>query len=297
MLSILIPTYNYDCLGLVEELHRQAQTLSFPIEILVADDGSKEELKRNNRKINKLNNCIFIELSENVGRAKIRNFLSGKAQYNLLLFIDSDAGLVSKDFLQDYVAALQSNDVVCGGLIYDRPIPSVQSSLRYYYGIYAEERSARRRNLHPYAQFSSFSFLIKKRTFQRILFDESFTEYGHEDTAFGMELEKSGVKIKHINNPLYHLGLEKNEDFLNKTEKGIETLYRCSDKLSGHVRLLQTYKKIKKYKLQAPLASLFRATKGYLKKNLLSPHPNMKLFALYKLGYLCNLRECKKRDL
>ena len=60
MLSILIPTYNYECLGLVEELHRQAQTLSFPVEIFIADDSSKEEMKRNNRKINRLNNCMLI---------------------------------------------------------------------------------------------------------------------------------------------------------------------------------------------------------------------------------------------
>ena len=42
-LSILIPTYNYCCLSLVESLHAQATAqdgLSF--EILVADDGSTD---------------------------------------------------------------------------------------------------------------------------------------------------------------------------------------------------------------------------------------------------------------
>lgn len=291
MLSILIPTYNYECLGLVEELHRQAQTLSFPIEILVADDGSKEELKRNNRKINKLSNCMFIELKENVGRARIRNFLSEKARYDLLLFIDSDAGLISNFFLQDYVAAIQNNEVVCGGLLYDRPLPSEIFSLRYYYGISTEERSAKARNLHPYAQFSSFSFLIRKKTFRQFLFDESFSGYGHEDTAFGIELEKRGIKIKHISNPLYHLGLEKNEDFLHKTEMSIENLYRSSAKLEESVRLLQTYNKVRKYKFQKPLAFLFRKTRGILKRDLKSSHPSMKLFAFYKLGYLCNIKQ------
>lgn len=291
MLSILIPTYNYECLGLVEELHRQAQTLPFPIEILVADDGSKEELKRNNRKINKLSNCMFIELKENVGRARIRNFLSEKASYDLLLFIDSDAGLISNFFLQDYVTAIQNYEVVCGGLLYDRPLPSEIFSLRYYYGVSTEERSARVRNLHPYAQFSSFSFLIRKKTFKLILFDESFSGYGHEDTAFGIELEKRGTKIKHINNPLYHLGLEKNEDFLHKTEMSIENLSFSSAKLEGYVRLLQTYNKVKKYKFQKPLAFLFRKARRILKRNLINSHPNMKLFAFYKLGYLCNIKQ------
>ena len=290
MLSILIPTYNYDCLGLVEELHRQAQTLLFPIEILIADDGSKEELKRNNRKINKLSNCMFIEHKENVGRARIRNFLSEKANYDILLFIDSDAGLISNDFLQNYVSAIQNNEVICGGLLYDRPLPSPVFSLRYYYGICAEERSAKERNLYPYAQFSSFSFLIRKKTFREILFDESFSGYGHEDTAFGIELEKREIKVRHIDNPLYHLGLEKNEDFLCKTETGIETLYRFSDKLTEYVRLLQAYNKVRKYKLQKLVAFLFRKTRGLLKRNILSLHPNMKAFAFYKLGYLCNIK-------
>ncbi len=290
MLSILIPTYNYDCLGLVEELHRHAQTLLFPIEILVADDASNEDMKRNNRKINKLSNCMFIELKENVGRARIRNLLSEKARYDLLLFIDSDAGLISSTFLQNYVSAIQNSDVVCGGLLYDSTLPSVIFSLRYCYGISTEERSAKERSLHPYDQFSSFNFLIRKKTFRQILFDESFSGYGHEDTAFGIELEKRGVKIKHINNPLYHLGLERNEDFLRKTETSIENLYRYSDKLAEHVRLLQTYKKVRKYKFQKPIAFLFRKTRGILKKDLLAHHPNMKLFAFYKLGYLCNIK-------
>ncbi len=290
MLSILIPTYNYDCLGLVEELHRQAQTLSFPTEILVADDASKEEMMRNNRKINKLSNCMFIELKENVGRAKIRNFLSEKAQYNLLLFIDSDAGLISKRFLNDYVLAIQNFDVVCGGLLYDRPIPSTTFSLRYYYGISKEERSAKERNLHPYAQFSSFNFLIKKTIFQKILFDESFSGYGHEDTAFGIELEKLGVKIKHINNPLYHLGLEKNEDFLRKTETSIENLYKFSYKLEGHVRLLQSYNQVKRYKLLKLISFIFKITRKTMKKDLLGSNPSMKIFSFYKLGYLCTIK-------
>ncbi len=287
MLSILIPTYNYECLGLVEELHRQAQTLSFPVEILIADDASKEEMKRNNRKINRLNNCMFIELKENIGRARIRNFLSEKAQYDLLLFIDSDAGLVSNDFLQKYVSAIHGNDVICGGLLYDRPIPSKQFSLRYYYGISAEEHSAKERNVHPYAKFSSFNFLIRKRIFQKILFDESFSGYGHEDTAFGIELEKRKIKINHIDNPLFHLGLEKNDAFLHKTEMSIENLYRYSDKLNGNVHLLSTFNKVKKYKSQVLLSFIFKKTRELMKKELLSNHPSMNIFAFYKLGYLC----------
>ena len=38
MLSILIPTYNYDCTCLVRDLQTQAQRLGIGYEVIVADD-------------------------------------------------------------------------------------------------------------------------------------------------------------------------------------------------------------------------------------------------------------------
>lgn len=290
MLSILIPTYNYDCLELVEALYHQAQSLSYPVEILVADDASAEETKRNNRRINRLDNCKFIELKEKAGRAKIRNFLASKAQYDLLLFIDSDAGIVNECFLKNYIEALENGHVVCGGLLYQRPLLDSQYSLRYYYGISVEERSAKIRAEKPYMQFSSFNFLIQKETFNQLMFDESFTSYGHEDSYFGIMLQEKGIKIKHIPNPLYHLGLEENSVFLSKTRTSIETLFRESDKLKANNQLLKTYNIVKKSGFKIPYLCFFIFFRKTFRKNLLGAHPNMTIFSLYKLGYLCTLK-------
>ena len=42
-LSVLIPTYNYVCLPLVRELHKQAMAIEgLQFEIVVAEDGSDE---------------------------------------------------------------------------------------------------------------------------------------------------------------------------------------------------------------------------------------------------------------
>ena len=46
MLSILIPTYQYDCSRLVNDLHLQAQQLGVPYEIIVADDASPDATYR-----------------------------------------------------------------------------------------------------------------------------------------------------------------------------------------------------------------------------------------------------------
>ena len=42
MLSILIPTFNYNCTLLVKDLHLQAIDVGIPFEIIVAEDGNEE---------------------------------------------------------------------------------------------------------------------------------------------------------------------------------------------------------------------------------------------------------------
>ena len=63
MLSILIPTYNFDCSVFVQALSNQAEALHVPYEIIVCDDGSTDETSKiGNRTINACPNCRFIEL-------------------------------------------------------------------------------------------------------------------------------------------------------------------------------------------------------------------------------------------
>ena len=58
MLSILIPTYNYDTFQLVKELHNQALKEGIEFEIIVSDDASSnEDLIARNKEILQLSNC------------------------------------------------------------------------------------------------------------------------------------------------------------------------------------------------------------------------------------------------
>ena len=114
-LSILIPTYNNVCIELVRSLQAQASLLSSPsdfkYEILVADDGSTDKATiENNRIINTLPHCRYIEREKNVGRSAIRNFLAKEAQYPWLLFIDSDLHIDNPLFIENYSQA--EGDVV-----------------------------------------------------------------------------------------------------------------------------------------------------------------------------------------
>ena len=100
-LSILIPTYNDACAKLVDTLRQQAEALDISYEIIVADDGSTNaEVVRSNRQINQWAHCRMDERPQNSGRASVRNYLAQQAQYNWLLFIDSDMVVCNPDFLK-----------------------------------------------------------------------------------------------------------------------------------------------------------------------------------------------------
>ena len=131
MLSILIPTYNYDCTNLVRDLHRQAECAGIDYEIVVADDASPiKECAERVREINTWPNCRLIELERNLGRARIRNRLADEARFEWLLFMDSDAEVISDSFIVDYLKHTDA-DVVCGGLCHADVLPSPEVSLRY----------------------------------------------------------------------------------------------------------------------------------------------------------------------
>ena len=172
MLSILIPTYNYDCTQLVKDLQLQAERSGIDYEIIVADDASPiQAYKEKNRAINALPHCRLIELEENIGRARIRNRLADEAQHEWLLFMDADAEVISNSFIADYLKHTDA-DVVCGGLCHAETLPSPEVSLRYAY----EKRADKKRVAHyrvqrPYEQFTPFNFKIRRTIFQDILLD------------------------------------------------------------------------------------------------------------------------------
>ena len=91
MLSILIPTYNYNIEALVSELHAQSSACNIDFEILCYDDSSTNlEIIASNKTINLLKNTTYKFLDTNIGRSSIRNLLAKNAKFDLLLFLDAD---------------------------------------------------------------------------------------------------------------------------------------------------------------------------------------------------------------
>ena len=292
MLSILIPTYNYDCTCLVNDLQRQAQQAGIDYEIIVADDASSIG-KEKNREINLLPHCRLIELDENIGRARIRNLLASEAQYTWLLFMDADAQVISPTYIDNYLNAMTEGvDVICGGLCHADSLPSPDVSLRYAYEKRADKhRAACYRSEHPYERFTPFNFAIRRATFLAIQFDESITEYGHEDTLFGIELQQRAVPLCHIDNMLQHMGLEPNEVFLEKTKAALRNLASMEEIMHGHSALIRAYHLLQRLHLTHLLAHIYTRYGASMVQRLCIPHPQLWLLTLYKLAYYCQIKK------
>ena len=278
-LSILIPTYNYDCSHLVSQLLEQLPK-DGEAEIIVGDDCSINEIKVEGELVR-----IFRPV-HNLGRAGIRNALAKEAKGEWLLFIDADAEVRSRNFITDYLTASNQAQVVCGGTGNLPECPRPKARLRYDYEVKAEKRLTLSHRLqHPYSQFTTFNFLIQRNLFLSIGFDEHLKEYGHEDTLFGLELKRRGVKILHIDNKLTHLGLEDADEYLSKTETALRTLAKMELEQKQNVRVSTLALRLKQYYLLGLVWIIFKLTKPLLQANLLGKHPNQTILAFYKLGF------------
>lgn len=286
MLSILIPTYNYSVFSLVKEIESQCISCKIDYEILVIDDCSTLFLNEN-QIINSFNNCSYIQLNENIGRSKIRNLLSKKANFDWLLFLDSDTFPCQTNFIQNYISYINHNfPVIYGGIKYKNEIPSKEQLLRWVYGRKREALSMFERDKNPYLRFLTLNFLIHKKVFEKISFNEAIPNFRHEDTLFSYQLCKANIAIKHIDNTVYHLGLDTTEKFIEKDTLASSNLKLLIDNNLlpyNYVSLSKVFYKLKKYKLDILVKLIISISLPLINKNLRSNKPNLFLFDLYRL--------------
>jgi glycosyltransferase involved in cell wall biosynthesis len=293
MLSILIPTYNYNVYPLVSELHKQCLECKIDFEILCQDDVSNQ-IESENQKINSLENCNFSINNSNLGRGKNINFLAEKARFDWLLIMDCDTFPTENNYVQKYISKInEAKKVVFGGIEYQKEKPAADQLLRWFYGNARESLSVEKRNANPNRNALTSNILIQKKVFNSNKFDESITKYGYEDLVFLSDLKKKGILVKHIDNPTYHLGLETSRQFLDKTKTALENLKFITETTSldsSESKILRTYILLKQLYLTSFISFLFKKTESKTERNLLSQNPSLIIFDLYKLGYYCSIK-------
>ncbi len=289
-LSILLPTYNYNCVDLVCGLQKQVAAEGIEYEIIVADDGSvQEEIIGQNRQIDAFPHCRYIVRGENKGRAAIRNFLTQASRYEWLLFLDCDMQLPDDKFISRYLEHAEKG-VIDGGIRTGGDKRALKNNIRYLYEHGAEPRhTAEERSKAPYKSFRTTNFMAERNVVCECPFDERIRHYGYEDVLFGKALKKKGVPIKHIDNPMVLTDYETNEVFIAKTEEALRTLNEFKEQLRGYSGML-TKIGILQHIIPLQFIRWWHVLFGKLeRKNLTGKHPSLRLFNLYRIGYYISL--------
>ncbi len=275
MLSILIPTYNFDCSKLVEELYIQCTKANIKFEIVVSNDGSTSSLDRLKSLEGNLKDFRLLDFKENRGRSSIRNILISESKYDRLLFIDSDMIICKDDFIETYLK--ENAPMVSGGIgIIDDNNPDFILHKKYEKN--RSENIATTSNLY-----------IKKEILNELKFID-VKKYGYEDIIFSYQVSKK-YEVKFIPNALIHSGAIRTEDYIKRLNDSTEVLVDLykndlyKEDIIGCSKLLRAYLKIKNFR---PIFLLgFNIIKPFIVKQLKSKNPNLYLLDIYKLGLLC----------
>lgn len=281
--SILIPVYNTSIQQLVEDLHQQANEISTKFQILLIDDCSELSCSYLNKKVALLDNVSYQVLTQNIGRAAIRNLLFETAKYDNCIVLDGDVSIIKADFVKTYLDNLTVQNIVVGGHVYQKAAPlNKKKYLHWLYGSKIESKTAQERAKQPYASFMTSNFACNKAIFNQLKFDEQIKGYGHEDTLFGFAAKEKNIPIQHIENAVQHDGIDEVEVFLSKQKNAVQNLKQLYQNLKYKNLIAKHSKLIKSTKI--PFLEMFsKMFQTALLKNLKSKQPNLKALQLMKL--------------
>ena len=291
MISILIPCFDYNAYPLVSILEKQALMLKIDFEIICIDDGSFSSKNDLNQKINLLTNSKFIELKKNIGRINNRLLLAEKSQYEWLIFIDVDTLPNEDNFLKNYIDQLNKGTLIIGGCTYKKP-DNENFSLRYKFGKFREEIKSDIRNKNPYKYISSCNFMCKRDVLIDVLASINTISYGN-DYIFGSLIKKKEIDIKHIDNTVLIDNIDENQIFIKKTHHALDNLINSYNKkiIKKHsISILKAYIILDSLLMKNIFVKITDLFKNLLKRNLHSKNPNLFLFDLYRLNYLCKIK-------
>jgi len=244
--SILIPVYNEDVTELVHSLHQQMLLLEQSGELIILDDASPSvAVRKRNQELGKLENVIYRESNENIGRSRARNKLADLSSGKGLLYLDADVSIPSNAFLKQYQDYFQREMVVVGGHYYSKQRPVHSLLLNWNYARKYEAKPAEVRQKNVYRGFISMNFLIPRTWIKTIGFPTNVKGWGHEDTLFGHLLEKKNLSVLHIDNPVLHLGLSEASEYLKKQEEAIQQALVLAERYPGFsYRLMEVHRNL-----------------------------------------------------
>ncbi|GAB5401397.1 MAG: glycosyltransferase [Aureisphaera sp.] len=267
--------------------------MDYEFEIIVADDASTENtLIQFNAKIDELEHCRLVKNEKNLGRTATRNHLAKNAKYDWLLFLDADVMPKYPDFIERFALDNhKDSSIIFGGVDYHKTKPELKEVLRWKYGSDREAKSVKDRLKNPHFIISQ-NLLIRKEAFFKInLVSEN--RYGL-DNIVSYFIYRNGLEVTHIDNPVYHLGLENTQTFIKKSIESLETSlhFHNDGNFPEDFRPVQRlYLKLRKWGGLGIFKSVMKRFEGRIEKNLYSDNPNLRWFDLYRLYHYALLKD------
>ena len=293
MLTIAIPTYNYNAFPLVERVHFLCSKATISFEILCYDDGSTQpETIEANQKINSLPYSKYIFGNPNKGLSFARNWLLSNAIYESILLLDTDMMPEQEDFIQKYLPFLNSEYLIVFGGISYKNNTDYSKQLRYIYGITREALSVEKRRNNPFQLLLYSNTLLSKKILPLVKFDENLKTYGYEDSVFTKKCKDLNLKVTHINNRAIHNHEDSSANYICKVENSLKNLLILQQKdilNPSESSILKAFHFLKTYYLTNLYVFFYTSFKSVFYKNLTSNKPNLFIFDLYKLGYFIQL--------
>ena len=124
--------------------------------------------------------------------------------------------------------------------------------------------------------------------------DEQFRHYGYEDILWGKQLQRKGIEITHIDNPVSFDDFEDNTHFMRKTEESLRTLKLFSHELQGFSSLLDKYNLIRRLHIGKMVNFIYKTASKPLLRHLEGNNPRVFVFNIYKLLYYNHINQEKE---
>ncbi|MBQ3348921.1 MAG: glycosyltransferase family 2 protein [Thermoguttaceae bacterium] len=219
--SLIITTYNWpQALRLsVESVFSQTV---LPKEIIIADDGSKEDTRETIEHLRQKSPIPIIHVwqpDEGFQAAKIRNRGIAAASSEYIVFVDGD-NILERHFIEDHIFYAQIGRCVCGTRVkFTSPATNkilttgsfvkpffLSPKIVFGYNLYAIRnrwlcnRTIREiANYQPRVRARSCNMAFWKSDAVSINgFDEKYTTWGLEDYDFALRLRHAGIALKFI---------------------------------------------------------------------------------------------------
>jgi hypothetical protein len=109
---------------------------------------------------------------------------------------------------------------------------------------------------------------------------------------FSYNLKQQNILVEHIDNQVYHNGLDDFEVAIKKENESLIALkYLIENQFIpyDYISLSKLFYAFKKIQLVFLLKVFFKTTKPLLLKNLASKNPSLFIFDMYRLGYFGSL--------